>query len=82
MRGNDFIIGNKTFGRNRHETSVQAKGLAIHAKPGADSRRPARLPIWQAAQTQFESRFGAQRSRDLRNTLQDVVVVNLELAPA
>jgi hypothetical protein len=39
MCGNEVIIGKKTFGRNLRETSVSAKGLAIHAKPGAGSRR-------------------------------------------
>jgi DNA-binding MarR family transcriptional regulator len=87
-----MVMDRTTLARNLKPLE---RDTLVEVQPGKDRRErvvtltPAgkqkleeALPIWRAAQAEFESRFGTQRSHDLRNTLQDVVVAaNTDQAP-
>jgi DNA-binding MarR family transcriptional regulator len=77
-----------TLGRNLK--LLEQDGL-LRYRPGPDRRErlveltatgrkkvEAAYPLWQEAQRQFESRFGAARAGDLRNTLRSVLRSGLD----
>jgi DNA-binding MarR family transcriptional regulator len=80
----ELVMDRTTLGRNIGP--LERDGL-IRVKPGAEDRRrkelhltrsgerrlAAALPAWKKAQRDFEARFGAARSAELRQLLQDVV---------
>jgi DNA-binding MarR family transcriptional regulator len=77
-----------TLGRNLK--LLEQDGL-LRVAPGADRRErlveltakgrkklEAAYPLWREAQKQFESRFGAARANELRNTLRSVLHTGLD----
>jgi DNA-binding MarR family transcriptional regulator len=77
-----------TLGRNLK--LLEQDGL-LRYRPGPDRRErlveltakgrkklEAAYPLWQEAQEQFESRFGAARANELRNTLRSVLRTGLD----
>lgn len=80
-----MIMDRTTLARNLKPLE---RDRLVEVTPGADrrerivaltadgkSRMTVAMPLWRKAQQQFESRFGAQRAQELRNTLQDVIAI-------